>query len=284
MSKKNRMTLDTQTPFGTHGAHRLKRLVWTICDAPVFSPRLRRKLRKAFARKLKGPFDLRFAGINWRLYPEENYCDRVIFARNKLPEQTEHEALADIIKPDMVFVDIGANVGSYSLYVAQKSANSAMIIALEPHPHTFQKLGYNLAANRIDNATTLQLASGPRREKMQLWSDGGSNIGHTSVLKQGTSNPKIFVEVNVVPLAEIIADTGIDHIDLLKIDIEGFEDQVLSPYFDCTGKDLWPKYVLIETAHRKLWKNDVVGRMKDEGYETVFQTDENVLLALIDVP
>ena len=272
------MTLDTQTPFGTHGAHRLKRLVWTVCDAPVFSPRVRRKLRKAFARKLKGPFDLRFAGINWRLYPEENYCDRVIFARNKLPEQAEHEALTEIIKPGVIFVDIGANVGSYSLYVAQKSANTAMIIALEPHPRTFQKLRYNLAVNNIDKAITLQMASGPKREKMRLWSDGGSNIGHTSVLKKGTSNPKISVEVDVVPLAEIVAETGIDHIDLLKIDIEGFEDQVLNPYFDRTDKSLWPKYLLIETAHRSLWKNDVVSRMKDEGYKTIFQTDENVLL------
>ncbi len=275
------MTVDMEKPFGTYDQHGLKRLIWAICDAPVFSAPLRRWLRKHIARKLKGPFDVTFAGIKWRLYPEENYCDRVIFARKRMPEKAEHEKLAAHITPEMTFIDIGANIGSYSLYVAQKSANTARIIALEPHPRTFQKLQYNLEINDVHNAVALQLASGPERTSMQLWSDGGSNIGHTSILQEGTSNAKIAVNVNVVPLVEILGEQNFEKIDLLKIDIEGFEDQVLMPFFNKAAIELWPRLVLIETAHHSIWQTDVVGWMKNAGYTIAFETTENLLLELV---
>ncbi len=235
-------------------------------------------LRKKFARKLKGPFDVEFAGIRWRLYPEENYCDRVIFAHGKMPEAEEHAALDKVIVQGMTFVDIGGNIGSYSLYVAEKSGHTARILALEPHPRTFEKLQFNLHINNIAGARVLPLASGPERTTMQLWSDGGSNIGHTSILKEGTSNPKVSVEVEVVPLVEILAGEGMDRIDLLKIDIEGFEDQVLMPFFQNADIGLWPRHVLIETAHRKIWHDDIVDWMAKAGYKTIFATAENLLL------
>ncbi len=274
------MTMDTSTAFGTYHKHRFRRLLWTICDAPMFSSSLRRKLRKKFARKQPGPYDVEFSGINWRLYPEENYCDRVIFARKTLPEAAEHEALLAHLKHNMVFVDIGANIGSYSLFVAHNTENSARIIALEPHPKTFQKLKFNLKINGIENATALQMASGPERTTMQLWSDGGSNIGHTSMLKEGTSNAKISVEVDVMPLVDILRENNVDTIDLLKIDIEGFEDQVLAPFFETADKHLWPRLVLIETAHQALWDSDLISWMHDAGYQTVYETKENLLLSL----
>lgn len=274
------MALDTSTAFGTYHKHRFRRLLWTICDAPLFSSSLRRKLRKKFARKQPGPYDVEFSGLNWRLYPEENYCDRVIFARNSLPEKAEHEALLTHIKPNMTFVDIGANIGSYSLFVAQNSGNTARIIALEPHPRTYQKLKFNLKINGITTALPLQIGSGPERTTMQLWSDGGSNIGHTSMLKEGTSNAKISVDVDVVPLVDILHENRVDTIDLLKIDIEGFEDRVLTPFYKNADKHLWPSMVLIETAHQSLWNSDLIGWMNGVGYKTIFKTKENLLLSL----
>lgn len=272
------MAIDTQSPFGRYDRFWLPRIVWTICDTPVLSAAIRRRLRKYIARRFKGPFDVEFDGIKWRLYPEENYCDRSIFARQKLPEAAEHAALKDHIKPGMIFVDIGANIGSYSLFVARHANNQAQIVALEPHPDTIGKLRYNLKANAVVSAVVLQLASGPKRTIMPLWSDGGSNIGHTSILKAGTSNAKIAIDVQVVPLAEIMTEQKIAHIDLLKIDVEGFEDQVLLPFFKAAAPELWPRHILIETAHHNIWQQDVTAWMKENGYRVIFETVENLLL------
>ncbi len=272
--------LDITSPFGQRQATAWKRWVWQFCNARFLSAGLRRKLRKRYARKITGPFDFTHESINYRLYPAENHCDRTLFSRNHLPELAEHRALDGLIRPGMTFVDVGANIGSYSLYVANKSVNDATILALEPHPRTYQKLLFNFAANGVATNNVLQLASGERRSVMQLWSDGGSNIGHTSLLKAGTSNPKISVDVEVVPLQEILSAQGIENIDVLKIDVEGFEDQVLLPFFQSVPRTLWPGAVLIETAHRHIWQSDVIAHMADIGYSTRFETEENLLLEI----
>ncbi len=274
----SQIDIQDQLPFGARRPAWLARLIWTVCDWRYFSAATRRLLRKNLARRITGPFDVTISGMNLRLYPAENYCDRTIWARGRLPEPEEHHALGLLVAPDTVFVDIGANVGTYSAYVGVKSGGKARILALEPHPRTFRKLQFNLRANGLETAICRQVAVGPNRETIDLWSDGGSNIGHSSVLKAGTSHAKISVPVDSVPLTDLVAETGFDRIDILKIDIEGYEDRALMPFFRTADIALWPHALLIETVHRHLWADDVVTFLLGNGYKTTFQTPENLIL------
>lgn len=273
------MGLDKSTEFGSCNASWHERAVWQFCDWSRLPQRLRQKLRKRFARKVYGPFDVIFDGMKLRLYPTENHCDRVIFGRRVMPEAAEHAALIPYLQPGMVFVDIGANVGSYSAYVGNRAGGDLTLLAFEPHPRTHAKLVYNLLANGLPIENVLNCGVGPKRETLQLWSDGGSNIGHTSMLKAGTSNPKVSVDVAVVPLMDVLTERKITHIDLLKIDIEGFEDRALASFFDDANETLWPKQVLIEIAHQHLWQHDLVDMMLERGYQVIFETSENLLLS-----
>ena len=270
--------LDVQSPFGARRSSRLARLIWSICDWRALSAPTRRTLRKRLARRFAGPFDVIQNGMKLRLYPAENYCDRTIWARGYLPEPKEHEALAALVAPDTVFVDIGANVGTYSAYVGVKSGGTAHILALEPLPRTYRKLLFNLRANDLKTAITRQAAVGPTRGKVDLWSDGGSNIGHTSVLKAGTSHAKVSVSADCIPLTELVAEAGFKRIDILKIDIEGFEDQAFMPFFRAAPEELWPRHILIETVHAHLWTEDVTGFLRNAGYKVTFETPENLIL------
>ncbi len=222
--------------------------------------------------------------MKFRLYPAENYCDRIIWARRRLPEAREHEALGVLVRPDTVFVDIGANIGTYSIHVGIKSGGTARILALEPHPRTFGKLVFNLRANGLDNVVARQVAVGAQAGKVDLWSDGGGNIGHTSVLKAGTSHAKVSVRVDTAPLAQLVGEAALPRIDILKIDIEGYEDRALMPYFRQVEPDMWPDVVLIETVHRHLWAEDLTGFLGDNGYRSIFQTPENLLLTRTPIP
>lgn len=271
--------LDTSSPFGTYKANRLERLIWAASDWAALPRRWRQKLRKRFARPVKGPFDITCEEMRFRLYPAENYCDRVLFARNALPERAEHEALKDLIAPGLVFVDIGANIGSYSIYVGRKAAADATLLALEPHPRTCEKLRYNLRANDLSTDNVINCAIGPERAEMTLWSDGGSNIGHTSLLREGTANAKIGVPVRVAPLAEVLQERTIERIDILKIDVEGFEDRALAPFLDDAEESLLPHHILIETVHRHLWQRDLMEMLSERGYRERFATKENRLLS-----
>ena len=99
------------------------------------------------------------------------------------------------------------------------------------------------------------------------------------MVKAGTSNPKIRHEVDIVPLTDLLEENGLNRIDVLKIDIEGFEDQALAPFFDNADPSLWPKHVLIEIAHQRLWQRDLMDMLAQRGYEEVFRTAENRLMS-----
>lgn len=273
------VNLDDISRFGAHRARWWQRAVWWLCDFSWLPREWRRKLRKRYARRIVGPFDITHRGLNFRTYPAENYCDRVLFGRNQLPERAEHEALAALIEPGLVFVDIGANVGSYSVFVGQHAGGDATLVALEPHPRTFRKLVFNLQANGLSTEHAVNCAAGPSATQMDLWSDGGSNIGHTSMLKEGTANPKVSVKVPVLPLIGLLTERNISRIDLLKIDIEGFEDRALAPFLDTAPDSLIPGHILLETAHRNLWERNLLDMFEARGYRTVFSTAENQLLS-----
>ena len=274
-----RAELDLQSPIGSRRAGIWQKLIWQICDWHPLPQKWRQKLRKNYARKVVGPFDISHDKMRFRLYPAENYCDRVLFGRGELPERVEHEALLGVLKPGTIFVDIGANVGTYSIFVSATLNGDCTVLALEPHPRTFQKLVFNLQANNMPTDTVHNVGVGPTRGKMELWSDGGSNIGHTSMVKEGTSNPKISHDVDIIPLTDLLTENSISRIDVLKIDIEGFEDQALAPFFDAADDSLWPHHILIEIAHQSLWQRDLMAMLDERGYEEVFRTPENRLLS-----
>lgn len=271
--------LDLQSPIGALQAGFGQKLIWQICDWHPLPQKWRQKLRKRYARKVVGPFDITHDGMKFRLYPAENYCDRVLFGRDDLPERAEHEALLSVLRPGCVFVDIGANVGTYSVYVSRKLDGDCTVLAMEPHPRTYQKLVFNLQANGIATNSVLNVGIGPSRGTIDLWSDGGSNVGHTSMVKQGTANAKIRHEVAIVPLVELLDEHSLSRIDVLKIDIEGFEDQALAPFFDAADEALWPQHILIEIAHQSLWQRDLMAMLEERGYSERFRTKENRLLS-----
>ena len=272
--------LDEASPFGTRRARWWERLIWRLTDARVFSRRLRQRLRKKFARPITGPFDVTFEKMKFRLYPAENYCDRILFGRHQLPEKEEHESLTPFITPGMTFVDVGANVGSYSVFVGEKCGGDVRLLAFEPHPRTYRKLLYNLQANGLVTQDVINCGVGSRSETLKLWSDGGSNIGHTSMLPEGTSKAKVSVDVPVTTLLETCSERNIRAIDLLKIDIEGFEDRAISPFLDKAEKHMLPKAILIEIAHQHLWETDLLKQFDELGYKIVSRTKENLLFQL----
>lgn len=273
-----KIELDTTSPFGNRRPGIVARISWKIATASWLPGNLRKSVRKTYGYRAPGPFDIQVDGLNFRAYPAENYCDRVMFGRSALPEPAERALARDLVSTGMVFVDIGANVGTYSLDIARRAGPDATILAFEPHPRTFAKLSFNCAANSATGIRLFNKGIGPQEGKMELWSDGGGNIGHASLLPESAGKAVAKESVDIVVLAAVLATERINHIDLLKIDIEGFEDQALLPMFERAPKRLWPAAILLETVHRHLWKTDCLERLAELGYRVADETVENVLL------
>ncbi len=264
--------------FGTRRPEFIPKLVWRLATHRRINRKRRKFIRKRIARRFPGPFDVTVEDVAIRAYPLENYCDRIAVGRGTLPEIPERRLIAPLLQPKMVFVDIGANIGTYSLSVARHCGDKARILAFEPHPRTYSKLLYNVKANDFNSIEAINQGVGPKRERLRLYSSGGTNIGTASILPDAAGD-KEHVDIDITPLPDVLKHRFIRHVDLLKIDIEGYEDRALMPLMQPQHQPLWPRAILIETVLRRHWQEDCVAHLQSLGYRAVGDTGENILFA-----
>ncbi|MDJ0931084.1 FkbM family methyltransferase [Breoghania sp.] len=214
----------------------MERLAWRLIDGGGFRAKLRRTAGGFISRMFPGPFDAEVDGLKFRLYPGENYDDRKILAHARLPEQSEHVLFGGLLRPGTVFVDIGANVGTYALFAARRGAR---VLAIEVALATAEKLTFNIAANGAgDGASTgnglgaidvAHTAVGEEPGQLTLWFSG-TDCGFVTFAGEfadGQAGIWTATEVPVRPLADVLHEAGIVRPDVMKIDVEGFEDRVL---------------------------------------------------------
>ena len=79
-------------------------------------------------------------------------------------------------------------------------------------------------------------------------------------------------------LQRILDDAGADHVDALKIDVEGYEDRVLTGFFKQAPPSLWPRAIVIEHLSRNEWLEDCIADMRARGYVETARTRSNALL------
>ena len=127
----------------------------------------------------------------------------------------------DMAKPRVV-VDLGANVGIASLHFLERWPD-ARVIAVEPDPTTVRKLRSNVAGQPGVVVVQAAIVGSPAASVSFLAdaSSWGSRVADDS--EDGT------VRVPALTLTQLLTQVDVDHVDLLKIDIEGMEHQVLQP-------------------------------------------------------
>jgi FkbM family methyltransferase len=128
--------------------------------------------------------------------------------------------LLHVVGPDDLFVDVGANVGSYTLLAC--AARGARGHAFEPVPTTFARLVDNLRINHLGDRVTAWNV-GVADQAGELAFTSGENA--TNHVVTANDSPSAAVRVKVLPLDEVL---GTDSPSVIKIDVEGFEAPVLS--------------------------------------------------------
>lgn len=125
--------------------------------------------------------------------------------------------LLHLLRPDDLFVDIGANIGSYSILAAAEIG--ARTISFEPVPSTFQRLSDNIAINHVTHlATPLNMALGNQKGVVHFTTHMDS-INHVA-----TPGEQNTIEVPIDLLDTVLAGSSPT---LMKIDVEGFETDVI---------------------------------------------------------
>ncbi|OYQ33558.1 hypothetical protein CHU95_14325 [Niveispirillum lacus] len=265
-----------EPPFGTYAPGTLPRLLTDVCQGLPATPvgrRLALLLRK-IAVLIQGPvFDVAVHGLHLRLHPGDNVGERKFLFMPQFFDPEEMALLATRLPRGGTFVDIGANVGLYTLNAARLLGPAGRILAVEPGPEAIRRLRFNLSLNRTDAIIThADCAIGAEEGVMGLYLDT-SNLGGSSLVRDhgGASTP-----VRVRPLVDVLTEIGITQIDVLKIDIEGSEDKALLPFFDQAPESLWPRVIIIERSEES-WTGDLLGRLKQAGYRAFGNSKMNWL-------
>jgi FkbM family methyltransferase len=264
--------------FGTHAPNAAQ--TRAIGFARSFDPGPFSKLAASIAKRLiwpslTGPLDVTTWDIKMRLDPRRNITEKRLLLSPSRFELEERKILQARLKPGDQFVDIGANIGAYSLWVAKLIGPQGKGVAVEPQPTVLARLRANVALNLVFNIHIYPCGAGPVQTTMQL-SIGSSNEGGASLATGEGGGGS--VEVAVRPLLDIVTEAGLDRIDALKIDIEGFEDQALIPFFEAAPEGLWPKLLILERSEKD-WRADLLTTLKQAGYRDLATSKRNYVMA-----
>jgi FkbM family methyltransferase len=221
-----------------------------------------------------GPLDVPYQGASFRFYHQFSATERgALF--NPDYNLEELDFLRRHTPAGGVFVDVGANVGTYAMVLARHVGPTGKVIAIEPHPVTHARLAFNRAASGFTQAVLVAAAAGDADGELMIETDG-DNLGASHVV---TSEPSAnAVRVPSLRLQRILEEAGVIKVNALKIDVEGFEDRVLMPFFKHAPQTLWPNAVVIEHLSRNEWLEDCIADMLARGYGQAGKTRSNTLL------
>lgn len=144
-------------------------------------------------------------------------------------EEDELDFLQHFLKPGGCFIDVGANVGLFSLYASKAIGANGRIIAFEPSSPTADKFRKNLSLNQIKGVEIVQkgLSHEPGRLQLMVAEEGYDAFNSFATPSMGGT--AATEEVEVTTLDAFVADQQIrpGDVDLMKIDVEGWELSVL---------------------------------------------------------
>lgn len=203
------------------------------------------------------PFDVEvIPGLNARLYPSANRCEKRAFAGVQVWDGVERKALKTAIETntdeDFVFLDVGANVGLYSLFVNAyaKAANiNTRIIAVEPGMETCARLEANIHAN--DAPVQIIRAAISDVPGTGHLGGGETNRGEAKLQGPLESSGQNGETVIIDTLARICRTHGITHINAMKLDIEGHDLKALTGFFEDAPERLHPALLILETGREQ---------------------------------
>jgi len=202
-------------------------------------------------------------GENLYLYYKKG--DRVIGERIALGKYEEFETklFLERLGPEMVVVDVGANIGYYTLLAAKRVKK---VMAIEPDKECFEILKKNVKENGLKNVVLINSAAGSKKEKRKLIKDS-ENMGNSHF---GEGKGEL---VTCERLDELLKNE--QKISIIKIDTQGWEPEVIKGGEKIIKRDAPEMFMEYSPADYKRNKLDEKGMMEflREVYQGIFEID-----------
>lgn len=176
-------------------------------------------------------------GINMRLYLPDLVQGYIYYFGIWEPVITNY--MRRILQKGDIFVDVGANVGYYSLMAAQRVGAEGQIHAIEPSPKIFSILSENVRLNHMDNISLHRLATGEVSGQSEIFNGETSANAAATTLRASKGERRNFRSegmVDVKSLATIVPTDQLLSARLIKIDVEGAEGATIRGFQNLLGQ------------------------------------------------
>ncbi len=214
------------------------------------------------------------ARLAWRLDPHEiihemapsvkikvrlDRDEDIAYWTNRYEQQDDVRVFVSLLRPGMVVVDVGANIGMYTMLSARTVAPGGKVFAFEPVPHVYERLRANLALSGIGNATPHPIALSDNTGTASFYLGRNDSMG--SLCRAQTAET---IEVPTETLDGFLERNGLTRVDAVKIDAEGAEMHIIRGMRRLLGR---PNRPILFVEH-----NDTALRAAGSSAEELFST------------
>jgi FkbM family methyltransferase len=233
--------------------------------------------RRLVLRGRRDPIDAEAEGFRLRVHVGDNVSERKYLFMPQFCDPMERDYLARHLTPGGVFLDIGANAGIYTLTAARAYARlgGGRVLAVEANPTMQARLRFNVTLNGLDGQVDLAPVALSGRDGETEFSISDDNLGESGLIATGGHS----IRVPCKTLATLLAEHGIEHLDGMKIDVEGMEDVILIPFLANASPTLLPRFIIIEDSTRR-WHENLLDALYAKGYALHARRKMNLVLTL----
>jgi FkbM family methyltransferase len=200
----------------------------------------------------------------------------------KTHEPLTTKFLSNELKKGMTCLDVGGNIGYYTLLESKIIGNDGKVIAIEPSPPNFQHLKKNLEIQDAKNVVAYNFAAGDVDGNVNFLVYPESNGSFTIPDGETTNLPGELIKVPAKRLDTFLEELKIENVDFVRMDVEGYESHILEGMKN-TIKFFKPMFqievhvTLLGKERTKKFLED----FQDNGYETKYYIPRDIDLPII---
>ena len=177
-------------------------------------------------------------------------------------EKAETHFFESACRGGMTFLDVGANIGYYTALAARAVGPNGKVVALEPDPESYSYLEKTIDANSVGNVKSFRVAASNAPANLPLFiskDNRGDNRLYASADKRSQ------IEVEARPVDELLTENNISTVDLIKIDVQGYEPKVIAGLSETIARspnltiltEFWPKGITEAGGEAKIFLDDL---------------------------
>ncbi len=208
--------------------------------------------------RIGGPLGGQSMRVNWALH--KTY----VFGTH---EPSVVHGLEELVQPGWTAIDVGANIGYFTLLMANRVGPQGKVIAFEPLAENFSILQENIKLNSHPNVVVENLALMSRTERIELRSATPGAITWVASVRVDQNSAVESESVEAISLDEYVQKKGIAKVDFLKIDVEGAEASVLDGATSVLNRDKPILLIELHELYRFKDKHPAILKLRDQNYQ-----------------